>query len=394
MRFLLGCVLIGSFVVSNDLGFGQQLPAPHSVDRPVQKHTASLAFNDGMSSAEASSNGQYWAFSNGDVWSTAAGGAVGHLGKPLTIYYLSAEGKWLAYAEGLELRVWTLATGDVRTLATLDSRPEYLAGSPDESRLAVVTQRGNPQLYDIQSGQLTKQLVWSGTHRGLQGARSALMAFSPDGKFLACDTEIWTVSTGASRLVLDGSFRAFAEKGHSVVTSNASRTIAEWDLSSGKQTSSFDTSASPSAPLAFGDNGRWMAISDPLSGEIALWDVYSGLKSRTIHLPRQLGGYHSLFIGDSDWLLATALHAPTLLVSISTAEQIASILSNGKEWAVVRSSDGAYDGSSGAITLPQGRTGPALQIDRVPFDPAQFEHLPGLLRKLLGAPPVGASSRR
>jgi len=394
MRLLLGWVLSGSFVILPGLGFGQQLPAPHSADSNVQHHTAALGFDDGMRSAVASCNGRFWAFSNGDVWSVATGGAVGHLGKILTTYTLSAKGTWLAYTEATEVKVWTLATGEVRTLATLDAPAEYLVGSPDESHLAVVTYKGDPQLYNIQSGQLTKQLVWSGTHRGVRREGAALMAFSPDGKLLACDTEIWAVGTGASRLVLEGSFRAFADNGRSVVT-EANRTIAEWDLASGKQTSSFDIAANGSADFAFSGDGRWMAVSDWRNAEIALWDVYAGLRSKVVHLPR---GYHSLFISDSDWLLATTLHAPTLLIRVSTAEEIASILSSGKEWALVRSSDGAYDGSPAVVTPPQGRMQTALRIDRAPVDRLRFEQVPGLLGKLpgapSGAPPSGRSSRR
>lgn len=368
------------------VGLPEQLPTPHMSGAPQNFHTGGVGFFEGPYLAASSLDGRIFATNDGSVWSVAAGGVVGALGKELHVFTLSARGTWLAFAEGKSIKIWTFASGEVRELAQADDLVEHMAGSPDETTLAVVSRNGAPQLFQVSSGERLRNFIWSSQKRVFLD-HEAILAFSPDGTLLACGSEVWTVSTGKSLMQLDGRFRAFTSDGRALFTLQGDHAVAEWNLQVRKKTSMFDFPALSSNRFTISPDGTVGVLAQPMNANpLSLWDTQSGLQSKAIDVPPGGPGiYNVSFLGSSDWMIAGHMHARPLLVRVSTGEVLATLGSDRKNWSVVRAADGAYDASPSALTVsPRGMT--TFIIDKNPFNRGGFEKVDGLLSKLPGAP--------
>ncbi len=372
----------------------QQLPAPHAVASPAVQHTGGLGrFGGGPDVVAASRDGRVFAMNDGSVWNVAAGKVTGELGKPLRVFYLSAHGGWLAFAEGNTIKKWALASGEISDFAELDQPVEHLAGSPDETMLVAVARQGAPQLFQVASGTRIRNFVWSSDKNKFVD-QDAVVAFSPDASLLACGSEVWTVASGVSLLKLEGTFKAFTGDGRTLFSIVSNHTVEEWDLSSRQRTSLFDLPANSSARFVFSPDARVGVLSQPLNPkQLTVWDTHAGLQTGVIRLPSITSGYRVNFLGISDWFIAGNQHAVPRLVQISTGEAIATLDSDGKNWSVVRSSDGAYDASADALVIaPQQRGG--ISVDGIRIDSGQFPRIAGLLSKLPGAPTASSAKPR
>ena len=367
----------------------QQLPAPHPAASTTIRHTGDLGrlFPKGPTEISSSLDGSIFAMDNGSVWSVAAGGVIGSLGKPLHLFCMSAHGKWLAFVEHNTntVRIWTLATGEIRDLPQFSEQVQHFASSPDDSTLIVVTKSGIPELFDLATGNSLRKFV-----RTSRKGAGDVLAFSPDGALLADGDQVWTVSTAAPFLQLEGTFRAFSADGKTLWT-QAGATIDEWNIATKQKSSIYQIPATGGDQFTVRADGRFGVLSRSLEPvQLSVWDMHSGLQSGALHIPSQLGRYRVFFLGNSDWLLACSQHTFPLLVRVSTGEQLATLDSHEKNWSVVRAADGAYDASPEALIFSPQQGG-GMSVDGVRVDKGTFPRVTGLLKQLPGAPGGRAS---
>ena len=377
----------------------QQLPTPRQVTAKTAGHSGGIGGMSVPETAAASQDGRSFVMDDGSVWSVPAGGVVGHAGKQLRAFTMSARGGWIAFADGPTVKLWTLASGEVRDIARLDEPVEHLTGSPDETLLVAVTRREDPLLYDVATGKRVRNFPWTPEpdHTHFLDHDSPA-AFSGNGALFACGSEVWTVATGESLLRWQGDFQAFGPDDKTLFSLAGNRTVTEWNLVRKEPSSTFDLPIGSSNRFTVQPGGRLGVLRKPLSPtELSVWDMHAGIQTTAISLPPVIEGYRISFLGNSDWILASARQRGTYLVQLSTGNQIASVTSGGDRWALVRTADGAFDADVESLAQQSSRMHGGLVIDGVPFDKSTFSRVPSLLSRLPGAPsatPVTDKPRR
>jgi WD40 repeat protein len=185
------------------------------------------------------------------------------------------DGRELATAEydrkAGSVRVWDLAGGTGRLLATLPSYVNDLAFSPDGKRLFAAVDNHSLRCWDLASG----KALWQNDHW------ASHLAVAPDGKTLATDTyqgavplPLWDAATGRPAGSLAGAslsklHLAFAPDGRTLAQGTRDDVVL-WDLASRKPRHRF-TGAGPA--VAFAPDGRSLCTLGPLLGR---WDVRTG----------------------------------------------------------------------------------------------------------------------
>ncbi|MXV97066.1 MAG: hypothetical protein F4Y07_06535 [Gemmatimonadetes bacterium] len=131
----------------------------------------------------------------------------------------SPDGRWLAFTEGREVRVMSLATADTRTLGIAPSQVRYLAWHPGSGHLLVHERsfdrrRQDWFVYDIDTG--GKETLWggSGNLSGDLPSRSSLLEISwaPDGESVVsvvrgtAGSQVWRISAAgdSGEMVTEG----------------------------------------------------------------------------------------------------------------------------------------------------------------------------------------------
>ncbi len=153
---------------------------------------------------------------------------------------------------------------------TMTEAVYWFAFSPDGG-LVAATGKDSVCMWDVRSGKLRYAI--KGSHGRL--------AFSPDGKYLACGDE------GAIRLFVaaDGKevrrFERHAGFVHALAFSPDGRNLASaqgyavslWDVATGKRVHHFPGHESPVACLAFSPDGTTLASGDNEDGILLVWDL-------------------------------------------------------------------------------------------------------------------------
>ena len=206
---------------------------------------------------------------------------------------LSRDGKTLvaAGADG-RIRVWDVATGQVRRTLTGHTNAIYLAVfSPDEKLLASSSRDTTARIWDVATG---REL-----HR-TTGYRCSVksVAFSPDGKMIASAgndgmLKLWDVKTGRELKSLvhtdspdvDASIYsvAFSRDGKSIYAGNGDGTISRWDVAAGRETKVWKAHGDNVNTLTFSRDYRLLAsggnIAEPF---VKLWDTATWREVRTL----------------------------------------------------------------------------------------------------------------
>lgn len=188
----------------------------------------------------------------------------------------------------LKLVIWDASTG--KPLRTIDEDKGYhLAWSPDGKTLAISGDR-NIQLRDATTGKLLQSIDGSG-----------ILAWSPDGKTLTgrnADTmKLWDVSTGKLIKTLTGFNRklsdgggetgnmlgaiAWSRDGKFIATTDVSRTIQIWDVTTGKFVKSLSGHGSAVLDVVWSDDSKTLT-SVSQDKTIKRWDISTGKELETI----------------------------------------------------------------------------------------------------------------
>jgi WD40 repeat protein len=185
---------------------------------------------------------------NIDVWDLATGNLAGILParavETVTAFTLTPDGKQLVYsgedAVGNQvLSFWDVGAEGVSRTLLMPTRIEALAFAPDGKTLAAVESCGGISQWEVESGRFLRRL------EGYAGFAVAPLAFSADGRFLACAGDpgdgsdqvvlLWDTASGELRRQWSGhrgkvTYLGFSPDGKQLASGGSDTTILLWDL--------------------------------------------------------------------------------------------------------------------------------------------------------------------
>jgi WD40 repeat protein len=206
-----------------------------------------------------------------------------------TFVAFSPDGGLLAFPSRHELVVWDVKAGkELRRFAVGPAPPLRAAFSPDGKRLAAVDPfpprggAGRVHVWDVPTGECVSR--WKEKDQNLPYS----LAFSPDGKTLACGCRNGAISlrepdTGKELRRCDGrafgiQAVAFSPDGRRLASASGHGVIRLWDPASGKELRPYDSPVHGLDWLAFTPDGRSVISVGP--GQVAFWEPLTGRSLR------------------------------------------------------------------------------------------------------------------
>jgi len=246
------------------------------------------------------------------IWDVASGQMKTLSGNPNAILQIawSPDGKRIYSIASVEkaIRIWDVAGG---TLIRKIDTPLYwssMALSPDGKIIA--TGGEEIDLWDVETGALIRKMQGG---RGERGSVSVYVAPSAD-KWIATagrPLQLWDGTTGqlANTLLADADYRIVAQgpdsKGRWLHASNDKNRLKLWDAASGKDVASFTLAGFDKDNIvALSRDGRLLATQGYQPRTIAIWDLTSGKRIWSVPTPWEFV-FTPAFSPDSRWLIAT-----------------------------------------------------------------------------------------
>jgi WD40 repeat protein len=200
---------------------------------------------------------------------------------------LSKDGKRLL-TSGLDktAKVWNPADNTLLTTCTCSERISFVRAALSSDGKVLATGTNQVRLWDAVSGREIGSL--NGKPNWIEA-----LAFSPDGKRLACSgagnsVKLWDVSERKELATLTGHTLpvmglAFSADGKTLVSASADKTIKLWSLETNKERLTLTGHADPLSSVALSPNGALLVSGagairfDPGHlGEVKLWDTATG----------------------------------------------------------------------------------------------------------------------
>jgi WD40 repeat protein len=236
---------------------------------------ASLSFSsDGelLASGSLDAAVNVWDVGTGRLLRTLGGS---RLGKSVAAVCFHPGGKQLATARNDDtVNLWDAKTGKrLGTLQQADTA-RTLTFSPDGTLLVFVSDHEPVSVREVATGKVVRQI-------GTRGERLRSIHISPDGKTLATGGDrigIWDMATGRSLRTFPDEATAparFSPDGKTLATAGSDYTIALWDLATGLKQRTLDGHRGPVYSLCFSPDGKKLA-SGGRDQTIQLWDLSKG----------------------------------------------------------------------------------------------------------------------
>ncbi len=236
---------------------------------------------------------------NGYLWDTSTGQIVGKWSQDAAINSLAFSPDGTKLASGgadAMVRLMSLPEGKLLHQFAVPSPLWDVVFSPDGQMLATATTSGDVRLWDVTSGQVVARLphpasVWQ-------------VAFSPDGRFFAtaCDdglTRVWllggmlnaqSLAVGEGGTLLRPRFQleqgasvavlAFSPQGQWLATGGDDSSVRLWDLISGRQLARMAYDG-PVVTLAFSPDGTRL-VAGSLDYTARVWSLPDGVEIASV----------------------------------------------------------------------------------------------------------------
>lgn len=325
-------------------------------DARVQLLPASGTFTaDGRELLSGMLNGAIVAW---DLRSGRPGGPVGTHSAAVTGVSLSPDGTTLASGSwDHSIRLWNLKTGQPgKVLVGHTANVLTVVFSPDGRLLASGSQDLTVRIWDIATGQELRKLDFADLGPPLiRGSNDqiAAVAFSPDGKLIACSNQratikLFYVTTGEELRTLAGHTNnveslSFSPDGSTLASGSYDHSIRLWAIPSGRLVRTIPAHAGEVTALAFTHDGRQL-ISASADNEIKIWDPVTGANLRT--LSGHTSTVWSISISrDQHWLASQSADGTTRVWDLISGKLSATLIRpTSQDWLVV-TPDGLFDGS-------------------------------------------------
>lgn len=207
----------------------------------------------------------------------------GHTDRVTATAFLRNETRLASCSSDGTIRLWDMAA--VRTVpfwkATSHNELLPIAWSPDSRMLAVGGGDGSITLWDVAAQQLRGILAGDPG----QPTEIASIAFSPDGKALACSQDkkvrVWDIASMRVTKAFIGQKDigpvAWSSKGDLLAAvEQGGHQLRLWNTTTWHEVGTpFLISEKPIFSIAFAPNGNELAVAESLSNQIVLWDIAS-----------------------------------------------------------------------------------------------------------------------
>ncbi len=324
-----------------DTETGQELREWRGLDNRV----VLLRFSpDGKQLAWAGSEGMYAADRTSGVlvpgggirlWDVRSGVEVKRLlglDAPVTALAFTEDGKRVASAIGLAVRIWS--TAEWRVPANLEGhrfRVVSLGFDREAGTLRSVDQSDGLREWNYASGEARR--ILKGPRRGRTARETIVVpavAISPDGQWVASACEeaalrVWSTRTGADRVKRFGHERqvtavCVSRNGEFVASGSADSTLRVWNASTGRELRAMVAHDDWISALACGPDGKWLA-SGSRDRTVRIWDAATGAELRTLR--GHGAAVTSVAVSpDGKWVVSGSLDGTGRIWDAATGDQL------------------------------------------------------------------------
>jgi RNA polymerase sigma factor (sigma-70 family) len=282
-----------------DVSSGKEVRAmnAHAGEVPAKAWITCVAFSpDGTQVAEAARSGTV------TLWETATGKEIrhfeAHAGVAWSVAFSPDGQRLVTGGQDRVVGLWDAATGsELFKMTEHQGEVEGVAWSPDGRSVASAGRDGKVRLWNAAKGQLLftldEQPNWAVRQNHHRDGKT--VAFSPDGRLLACGswqtTHLWEVATGKERRRFVGhrgevAALAFAPDGRTLVTGSFDGSAIFWDVTGRRDKGRWTTVELKPAEL----ETEWVALRGEDGGKAhqAVWALAAAPKQALPLLKGQL----------------------------------------------------------------------------------------------------------